>query len=444
MYNKPTINHRQLAWLTSSFITSIGILSIHHISFQLTNMDAWFTYLLPLLYTFIVAAFFAYLIRWYPSKNLFEIVQLVFGKMIGTILNSLLIIYFWFIVLKDIYLISSFTTTILLEHTPIEFIILLFCLLLMYFGRKNIEVIARVNDIFYPLFILSLCVMPFLLANRLSLTMLEPSLTLSMTHWVKSNLLSSGAMGDVFVLGIFLHALCNQIQFRSAMKFGATLGILLLTLLLVLEIMVFGPLMPSELVYPGYALIQMIRISEFLDRVDLILFSIWLPTLTCKIITSFLALLLGVQHIIHSSHQALLNKPLSLWIVISAYFGFGYSAGLNSFTHMIMPVLSLSFQLLLIVSIYLVLHLKRYKISSSQMANLSTDSPRLFPWSLQTMKQPHLVWLFGCFISIAVGLSGAVHFPWLARICAVSYALFLILLVFSSYQEMKKSIATSK
>ena len=108
--------------------------------------------------------------------------------------------------------ISRFSSTLLLHTTPLEILILLNCLLLMYFGKTSVEVIARVNDLFYPLFVVTITIMPLLLSNEFYLRLTTPFLTMPIQHWTASSILTLGSAGDVFILGAFLHML---VQFQS-------------------------------------------------------------------------------------------------------------------------------------------------------------------------------------------------------------------------------------
>jgi spore germination protein KB len=443
MIKNPSINHRQLAWLTSSIVTSVGILSMHSVHSRIAGIDAWFSYFLPLVYVFGVASFFAFLIKLFPGKNLFEAMNIVFGKTWGTFINFIVVFHFALMVSKDIYILSIFTSTILLNHTPIEIIIVFFCILLIYYGQKNIEVLSRVNDIFYPLFILSILSMPIVLSTKLSLAQLTPTLTASMSQWLTSNLLATGAMGDVFVIGVFLHALCSHKQFQSAMRYGATVGVSLLTLVVGLEIMVFGPHMPRHMVFSVYELIQMIQITEFLDRVDLILFSIWLPTMTCKIIITYLALLLGIKQIFHCPNERTLNKPIAFLLSVVTFYGFHNSADVISFVNFSMPVISFGYQFVLIIVVYICIKLQGKSYSSRQMDELPSIAST-------PMKSIHNNWIQIPMISLAIsicclaiGWTWSTRIPIIASISAIAYCTSLALLVYTSYRQLKITVSAN-
>jgi spore germination protein KB len=224
MDHKQIINQRQLSWLTASIISSGGILCLQNELIRIGEHDAWFCYLLPLGYLFLIASFFAYLAKQFPHKHIFEISQLLLGRWGGTCLNIVLLLHFWMIVIRDICLLSKFTNTVLLERTPIEILVLLPCLVLLYFGRTSVEVISRVNDLFYPLFVITIALMPLLLSNEVRLALLKPVLTTQPQNILSGSFLAFGGVGDIFVLGAFMHTLYNANQIRSSIRHGSIDG----------------------------------------------------------------------------------------------------------------------------------------------------------------------------------------------------------------------------
>ncbi len=444
MPDNPSINHRQLAWITGSMITSGGILNLYTINVRLSEMDGWISYWVLVVYLFSMTLFFSQCIRIFPGKNVFEIMSFIFGKIIGTCVNILVLFHFWLIVMKDIFSLSAFTSIVLLDQTPIEIIVFLTCLIMMYYGKSNVEVVARVNDIFYPIFTLSLFIMPLLLMNEIDWRLLHPVFMQPPIKLFASNLLTFGTAGDVFILGAFLHTLIHPIQFRTAMRFGFSLGICLIILISLMEILVLGPKIPKHLLYAVYEVVQMIQPTEFLDRIDLFLFSIWLPTIACKIIFSYLAMMYGIQHVLNIQQNQLLNKPVSIGIAFIVLLCFHNTSQLISFVSFSLPLFVLVYQPALILIAFVMIHLKSKKkiISIATQPDLQlaqSTNQKIHLWTSATLGIILLQFVF-----IVVGFISVHTFPRIAYLCAGGYGLFVIFMVISSYFEMKTSLVSSK
>lgn len=438
MDHKQVINQRQLSWLVASIVTSGGIMSLQNILFRVNEMDAWFSYLLPVFYIFLVATFFATLSRMFPGKHIFEISMLLLGRIGGSIATLIILFHFWMIVIRDISNTSRFTSTILLNNTPIEILILLACLLLVYYGKSSLEIIARVNDVFYPLFVISILLMPLLLSNEIFFRLITPVLTCSPMNLFNGGLLALGGAGDVFFIGAFMHTIVNSRQIHSSIRHGMMLGILLLTLVTVLEVFVLGPKMPGNFLYPPYNLVQMIHVTDFLDRLDIIILTIWFPTVACKIVAIYMGLLIGLSSLMKESDHTLLNRPVALFIVVTSLLSFNSSTELFAFSNFSSPVIVLAYQPLIMGVLYFIARRKK----GSHTIALSCNGPKMQQAGLSG-KNSHGAWVrYGNMIVVSalllliLGLSISRYIPLIGAICGGGYFLCLMLTTLTTHKEV--------
>jgi spore germination protein KB len=448
MDRKQLLNQRQLAWLTASIISSSGMQFLQNVLIRISESDAWLSYLIPMAYIFLIAAFFAYLAKKFPQKHIFEISMLLLGRWGGTCLNVVVLFHFWMILMRDVSIYSKFTTTILLEKTPYEILILLTCLVLMYYGRTSMEVIARVNDIFYPLFVVSIVMMPILLSNEMSLGLLRPILSMPPLNILQVNFLAFGGVGDVFVLGAFLHTLYNSNQIRSSIRHGALLGTGLVTLSTLMVILVLGPKMPANFLYPVFNLVQMVQITDFLDRLDLFMLIIWYPTLICKILAVYLALLIGISSLLKDRNYPIFNKPTALFLAITALLSFQSATDLLSFSNFSSPVLVLGYQPIVMIILMIAVRIRKRLLPENEQrsetvpaSNTSTGKASgswLSRLSYKSWLRISNGLLALCFILAAIGLFYGRTSPSLGLAFAAGYLICEVLLIWSTYRELIK------
>ncbi|OAS20754.1 hypothetical protein A8708_18575 [Paenibacillus oryzisoli] len=448
MDTNQVINERQLSWLASSIVTSGGILTLQNELIRINQMDAWFSYLISILYVFLIAGFFSFMTKLYPSKNIFEISKCILGRWGGTCVNLLILFHFWQIVVRDISSVSRFSSTLLLQVTPLEILILLNCLLLIYFGKTSVEVIARVNDLFYPLFVVTTIIMPLLLSNEFFLRLTTPVLTMPIQNLTASSILTIGSAGDIFILGAFLHMLSNSNHVRSAIRHGSLLGFFLLTLLLFVIIAVLGPKMPANFSYPSYNLVQTIHVTDFLDRLDLVMLMIWYPTVASKIIAIYMALLIGISSLFNERNYPMINKPIALLIALSTCLSFKSTTELLAFSNFSSPVIVLAYQPFIMILLVAFGYRKQQK------------DPTAFPDSsggTQVKKDPkqnsgklsqrltYTQWLWGgnfalaiCVAFVLLGLMLGEKSAMIGMICAVGFGTCLLLANLFTYMELTK------
>ncbi|ULL13636.1 spore gernimation protein [Paenibacillus sp. H1-7] len=457
MDSKQIINYRQFSWLTASLLTGGGLVSIQHDLVRVARMDAWFTYIVPTLYGILVAFVFCLIAQRFPGKNLFEINKMIMGQGFGTVCNLILIFHFWLLLIRDVRSFGKFMGTILLPNTPEEIVLFLLVLLIMYFGRSSIEVIARVNDIMFPYFAMTIILLPLMLTNELDKSLIEPILAGDLISVWNGNFLSLGWYGDVIILGAFLHTIGQIRQVRSAIRHGVILSSFFLAVFLLLEVLVFGPVITGNLIYPNYNLVQQIHITDFLDRMDLLILSIWAPILFCKDILIYMALLTGIASLVKQRDYSTINTPTGFFVLITSLLAFKNTSELFSFGNFSSTVIILSYQpLLLVLLVGLSLrHPKKVpdespgksgdanggnsppgKSGSQGRTSRRSSSRSIMQHSYHGWSKVSNALLLVCIVSLVVGLLGSEYYAMIGVICSIIYGTCMILATISSYMEL--------
>lgn len=453
------INHRQFAWLIASLLTGGGLVSIQHELLRVSHLDAWLTYLLPSLYALLIGLVFTQLARRFPRMHLFEINMTVFGRWIGTCVNLIIIVHLWMALMRDLRSFGKFIGTILLPNTPQEILVLLFVLLLAFYGRTSIEVVGRVNDLFFPFFFLMFLLLPFLLSNELDRHLIQPVLNVAPVKYLYANVLGIGWFGDILVAGAFLHTIWSSKQIRSAFRHGTLIAALLLTLSLLMQLLVLGPVIPGHMLYPNYSLVQHIHITDFLDRIDLFILSIWYPITACKAILIYLAMLTGVSSLLKERDYTSINSPISLLLLLTTLLAFESTTDIFSFGNFSSPVIILGYQPLLLIA--LLVFMRKFPIREPQ----TEKSPTGEQASRGQPEQPgksrsspiagsrfitrighirHSAWiaagnvmLLVCVVLVFFGLWLGKTYAAVGVVCGIGYAICLLGAVVTSHMEMR-------
>ncbi|MGF7036173.1 spore germination protein (amino acid permease) [Paenibacillus mucilaginosus] len=465
------INQRQMAWLVGSLLTGGGLMSVQHELVRITKMDAWFSYILPTLYVLFIAFVFAQLSRRFPQLNLFEITMKMFGRMAGTLVNLVLILHIWLILMRDLRALGKFINTMLLPNTPEEILVMLLMLILMFYGRTSVEVLARVNDLFFPLFFIVIALLPLLLSNELNKELIQPVLVSGPIKMLYSNLLSFGWYGDTLVAGAFLHTVWNARQVQAAIRHGAIMATTLLSLFIFMVLGVLGPVMPANMIYPNYSLVQHVHITDFLDRVDLPILSIWFPVLVCKLLLIYLAFLTGLASLLRERDYTFINSPVSLVLLLTSMLAFKSTTEVHAFGNYSSPVIILAYQPLLLAALLIGMRRFSKKSAGEQDSGGSDDSsnggsggasanPRRSGASsggggggspgariqrrFQALSYGRLVLMSNvllllCVLFVGAGVFFAKSFAMLGAVGALGYTVCLLLALLTSHFEMNRA-----
>jgi spore germination protein KB len=450
MQKAQIINERQIGWLTAAILAGGGLVSVQNVLIRISRVDTWFVYLLPTLYVFVVVAIFSYLAKTFPRKHLFDIMFELFGRWGGGVLNAVFIFHIWLILLRDLALFNRFFSTILLPQTPIEILSMLFMFVLVYYGRSSLEVVARVNDVFFPLFVLIILVIPFALSNEVHVGLMQPIMATSYWKFLSSNLIASSWFSDIFVMGAFLHMLHNAKQLSAGLRRGTTISAFVLTLTLLTEVAVFGPYLPGNFMYPSYSLVQQIHITDFLDRVDLILLMIWFPTTACKVLTVYIALLTGLSSFTKRRDPAVFNKPLALFLLISALVSFQSTTEVFSFGNYSSLAIVLAYQPLFLVLLLVGtrLRLRRNKGQTAEAAAPAPGDSRRKPrnplWVRFSAKYPYPIWfkasnaVLVCLIAVTTcGFFLGHRWAFGGQACGLLFIVGMFVFLFTTFAEIK-------
>ncbi len=451
------INHRQMAWLIGGVLTTAALITMPRTLADLAGVDAWFSQIVPVFYALGIAYLFVSLAGTFPGKHIFEISFHLAGKWAGGAINLILLVNLWFIMVRDTRALTTFLKTTILPRTPEEITLLFFMIAILYYGRTSLEVAARVNDFVFPLFWGTVLALPLILANEFSIRSLQPMFTGEVWSVAYANMLSIGGYGDLLVAGAFLHTITVTKQLQASIRHGVALAAFALTVILVVDTAVLGANIANKTIYPSYTLIQQINITDFLDRMDIVLFSLWLPSFFLKSAFAFLALLTGIGSFVGTRDCRIYNKPLAWFVLITTILAFHNVSELIMFANYSSAVIVLAIQPLLLLLLFALSRAKR-KIASSngRRAADADDGQGADAGDAEQTAQDraknertersHRAWLktgnmllAACFGLVVAGFWLGQDYPTIANLVGIGYLLCLLLSVVATFIELLKS-----
>ncbi len=312
---KQRISNLQIIFLTANFIFSSAVISLPQIIVQIGGQNAWLVPILlfPILYL-IILVIFGKKRNHERLNNLFIIGKNFRASEIGFIIFFALVVVVAF--LHDLRALMDFVATVLLPATPINMVMVLSILTISYITLAGLEVISRINSIHVGLLLFIILMLPFLLINEIDLGNLKPLPSLhTISSLLQTSYLSFSWMGEMLFIIIIIANVNPVHEARNAVISGTAVGLFLFFLILFLEITVLGTKIVGESVYPTYILIQQINLSDFLDRLDLIIVAFWLPAFIAKLAY----LLYALNHCFSFIYKSNTNKFL---IPIAFILGF--------------------------------------------------------------------------------------------------------------------------
>lgn len=425
------INDRQISWLTANLIFTGALISLPSAIVNGSGTNAIFSQIGPLLFAILVCLFLYSMSKQFPDKNIFEIIFIVAGRWGGALINGVLLLFMWVRLSADLHEITGFVNTTLLTRTPPSILALLFVFVLMYFGRTSVEVIARVNDLFFPLLVIGMLLTYLAVFNEYNLLRIEPFLSQGIPPVWKGNLVGLGTYGEIFIMGAFLHTVPKNKLFLSGIRHGVLLGALGYTLLIFLVIAALGSIITGRMMYPTYMVVYQIHITDFLDRLEIVFFSIWFPALAIKVVIVFLACLMALASFTNKHDYQLYSLPLAWFTFAASAFSFQSSLEVLDYKAYVLPVIVPSIQLPLMLIVFLLS--KRKKFQSGGHKDKLKIPPRIKKWGRMVYAL-----LVVAVVLIGLGLIWGGEKGIIGELIAIFYVFSLIAATWVSRVEIKK------
>lgn len=240
------------------------------------------------------------LVEQYPQQNLLQISETLLGKWIGKSIGVIYILitsYLGGLLLGqvgDIYQAS------IMPLTPITVFYLGGLLIVFYLVRSGIEVLARFSEVVFPLIVLALGLNLGLSIPRIEQGELLPIIGegLKPLFWAGIKVVPFAMTFILFLAGVVAFLPTGK-QELGQLKTGIWRGFILvgiLDMLVVLtQILVFGPVETVRLVYGLLVLGKMVEISRTVTGVESLFVGIWLGALVIKVSASFFMGIWGLE-----------------------------------------------------------------------------------------------------------------------------------------------------
>ncbi len=347
------ISDRQLILIGAMFITVATLVNTFAQTIKVARQHAYLSYIIAAAVIAVSLWFLSKVMKRFPNQDLF---QAMVGRfpIIGRMIAALYILFFFFILSRDIRMMVDFTNVVLLPATPLLVIAALIVVTVIIATRGGVEILARMTEIYAPLLIFLIFSLPFILFKEFDRTLLMPWLEFDIPGIGQGSWIALSYLGEIVALP-FIFA-DRTFRFRYG-AYGLMLGAFLIVLLCIEIIMILGTELAPRLMYPTYETVRQIRVTDFLDRFDLPIAGIWIPSMIIKIAYSLYIVCHGINRVIPDVSTKVLVIPFGVLSLVCTFWFFRNANQLINFNER-WPVVSLIFQLLLPVLLFFILRPK--------------------------------------------------------------------------------------
>ena len=330
--------------------------------------DLWLAFILGIIIVLPMAFIYARIHYIFPGKDLFDILEICFGKFFGKIM---IVFYIWFVYFfaGDIFVnYGQFINVVSFDETPQIILIICLGILCCCAIKEGFENLGRFSEFFSYIVIFSLLIIVLLLIPKMN----------------KNNLLPVFSEGIKPVLegafSVFTFPLVQIVVFtmvfskfktkKSSYKIyimGLLIGATYLAVLSITNILVLGIDTATNEIYPSHATISKIDVGNIIQRIEVIATAIFILGGFVKISLLLLCACKGVSKIFGFKDYRLFIIPISLLTINLSYFQYESTMYYFRFNRDIWPYYHFPFQVIFSIVIWIIAEIKKDRVSTKKI-----------------------------------------------------------------------------
>jgi spore germination protein KB len=358
MMQKEQITDKEGICLLSVFVIGSSlILGIAGIA----EYDAWIAGIVGILMVIPMLFVFSRILSLFQGKDLFDILDITLGKVMGKIVAA---IYIWYsfhlgaLVLRNF---GEFTSIVAMPETPM--LVSLFCLgLVCIIGvRLGIEVLGRTTTYFFPILLFILVVIQLLAMPQLNFDYIKPILGNGLLSVLQPGFLtfSFPFAETVIFLGVF-SSLKTKKSPLKVYFWGILIPGIILIITTVRNITILGN-MRDSFYFPSYAAVSRIRIGDFIQRVEVSVSTVFIFGVFIKCSICLLVACKGIGKMFNLKDYRSIVIQTGLLMIYFSYIVYDNSMDMNYWAFKVYPYYAFPMEVIIPIIIWILAEIKTRK-----------------------------------------------------------------------------------
>ncbi|SHH73836.1 GerAB/ArcD/ProY family transporter [Clostridium grantii] len=316
--NKTILTEKQGICIVIMFILSNAILGVRGIQ---AKEDFWVALILTIAITIFMSFILSKLYYTYPNKDLFDIIEICFGRFIGKIFITL---YVYFLLEEGTMVLMNFayfTNLTYLDRTPLLVIKMFFLLLCLYTSKLGIYILGRCSEYFL---IWVIPIIGFSIAFSIpdmDFNNIRPFFNTGVRPIMMGVLYAyTFPFGEIVTLSAVLSNLKERNSAYKIYISGTLISGLILLLTSSTNILVLGVKVASSTFYPTYITMSKIQIGDAIQRIEIIMTLVYILSALIKTSVYLLATCKAIIKLFDfHDHSFLLTPTAFLMLNLSIF-----------------------------------------------------------------------------------------------------------------------------
>jgi len=307
----------QMLFLLVTMVSVTGFLFVPSITAKYASRDGWISVaVLATAFGILVALVCTRLGLYYPDKSVVQYAPELLGKFGGKFIGLLYVLFFIHanaIIVREF---GDFLVTAFLPETPLLVFNMIVVLLAAYAAYNGMEVLCRMNQFLFPLFVAVFAFIVILLTEDVCFNNFLPLMEHGVKPVIRGSLVPNAWRGEIVLILMFLPFLNKPRETGQTLITAVLLIGFFLTLTAATSIAVFGPLLTQNMVFSILELARYVSLGHFLERLEAIVIIVWVAGVTVKVAAFYLAAVLGIAQWLNIKDYRPLVYPVGIFILV--------------------------------------------------------------------------------------------------------------------------------
>ena len=355
--NKEVISDKQGIALIVLFI--IGSSSVFAMGLE-AKKDLWIATILAIFMALPMAFIYARLHYAFPNKDLLDVIEICFGKFIGKVVIIILTCFFFYWTADVLVNYGNFISTVSLFETP-QIVPMIILIILCAWGiKEGIEVMGRWSEFILLINITIIFVTIVFLTPNMDTNRIRPVLNEGMKPILLGAFDSfSFPFGQIFAFALVFSSFKSKKSPYRVYFIGLLIGGFLLLLSSLTNILVLGANAAESIHYPTYATVGRMNIGDVLQRLEVIIATIFVFGGFIKIGILLQCTCKGINKICKFEDYRFIITPITLLVTNLSFFQYNGPLHYNRFQVNTWLYFTFPFQVILPIIIWITAEIKR-------------------------------------------------------------------------------------
>ena len=330
--------------------------------------DAWLAVITGMLFSLPVFFVYCRLLTLNPNKGLYDIIINTFGNIAGKIV---VLLYAWYAFHLGAMVTRNFTEFIMiviLNSTPQYVIAIFMSLLAIWAVKAGLEVIARWTVAILPVILLAIIIVTLFFIPYLEPGNIKPVLYNGIKPVLESGfMVFTFPFAEMVLFTVIFGSIKKKsnpyrIFYRSLIIGGSTL--LLIT---VRSLLALGEANDSIMYFSSYASVRLIRIGNFLERIEVSVAIVFMLSGFVKVCICLLAAAKGAASVLNIGNYRQIAAPIGLLMMVLTVNIYTNTKEMFDWAAKVYPFYAIPFQILIPVIIWIVSEIKSRRVKNKSL-----------------------------------------------------------------------------